>query len=206
MPGAIEKSCRSGKNLALAALALLPMPAMADIERGCTALDRGDFQAARKQWEPLAQRGHAQSQFRLGCLYTFGQGVPEDHVLALRLFRRAAEPGDADAQNNLGGMNAEGVGVAADQVEAYMWFELAASTGHETAIRSRAYPAEGMSAAQVAQADTRARSWRAAHPEAGRLRGSGAASRGGRRLYGQSRGHASATGAPTRSRAHHGKE
>jgi TPR repeat protein len=64
-----------------------------------------------------------------GCLYTFGQGVPEDHALALRLFRLAAEQGDADAQNNLGGMYAEGLGVAADAVEAYMWFELAASAG-----------------------------------------------------------------------------
>jgi hypothetical protein len=44
-----------------------------------------------------------------------------------------------------------------------MWFELAASTGQETAIRNRAYLAEGMSAAEIAQAEARARSWRAAH-------------------------------------------
>jgi TPR repeat protein len=88
--------------------------------------------------------------------------VPEDHALALRLFRLAAEQGDADAQNNLRGMYAEGLGVAADPVEAYMWFELAASAGHETAIRNRGYLAEGMSAAKIDDA-ARARSWRAAH-------------------------------------------
>jgi TPR repeat protein len=60
-------------------------------------------------------------------------------------------------------MHAEGLGVAADAVEAYMWFELAANTGHETAIRNRAYLAEGMSAAKIAQAEARARSWRAVH-------------------------------------------
>jgi uncharacterized protein len=138
--------------------------AFADFDTGCAAFDRGDYQTARKEWEPLAQEGHAEAQFRLGCLYTFGQGVPEDHALALRLFRLAAEQGDADAQNNLGGMYAEGLGVAADQVEAYMWFELAASAGHETAIRNRAYLAEAMSAAQIARAEDLARKWRAARP------------------------------------------
>jgi uncharacterized protein len=128
------------------------------------AFDHGDFQTAGKEWAPLAEKGHAQAQFRLGCLYTFGQGVPEDHAFALRLFRLAAEQGDADAQNNLGGMYAEGLGVAADQIEAYMWFELAAGAGHETAIRNRAYIAEGMSAPQIAEAEARARSWRRAPP------------------------------------------
>lgn len=149
----------------LVALALLATrAALADFDTGCAAFDRGDYQTARKEWEPLAQEGHAQAQFRLGCLYTFGQGVPEDHALALRLFRLAAEQGDADAQNNLGGMYAEGLGVAPDQVAAYMWFELAASAGHETAIRNRAYLAEAMSAAQIARAKVRAGEWRAAHP------------------------------------------
>jgi hypothetical protein len=151
--------------LLLCALVLLgPWAALADFDSGCAAFDRGDFQTARKEWEPLAADGHAQAQFRLGCLYTFGHGVPEDHALALRLFRLAAEQGDADAQNNLGGMYAEGLGVDADPVEAYMWFELAANAGHETAIRNRAYLAAAMSAEQVATAEARARSWRGAHP------------------------------------------
>lgn len=152
------------RTLLLPVLVLLAMrPALADFDSGCAAFDRGDFQAARKEWQPLAEEGHAQSQFRLGCLYTFGQGVREDQALALRLFRLAAEQGDADAQNNLGGMYAEGLGVTADQVEAYMWFDLAASTGHETAIKNRGYLADRMSAAQIAEAEARARSWRAAH-------------------------------------------
>ena len=145
-------------------LLLVARAALADFDTGCAAFDRGDYQTARKEWEPLAHEGHAQAQFRLGCLYTFGQGIPEDHALALRLFRLAAEQGDADAQNNLGGLYAEGLGVAADQVEAYMWFELAASAGHETAIRDRALLAEAMGAVQIARAEARARTWRAAHP------------------------------------------
>jgi hypothetical protein len=141
----------------------LPAPALADFESGCTAFERGDYEAARREWEPLVQQGHAPAQFRLGCLYTFGQGVPEDHAMALRLYRMAAEQGEADAQNNLGGLYAEGLGVEADLVQAYMWFALAGAAGHEMAARNRAYLADGMTAAQIAAAEALAEDWRARH-------------------------------------------
>lgn len=145
-------------------LLLSIMPAHADFETGCAAFERGDYAAARDAWEPLAAQGHAQAQFRLGCLYTFGQGVPEDLELALRLYRLAAEQGDADAQNNLGGMYAEGLGVELDLVEAYTWFELAAAQGHELARRNLEFIAPSLGPEQIADAEQRVRAWRAAHP------------------------------------------
>jgi uncharacterized protein len=142
---------------------LLSTAALADFQSGCAAFDRGDYAAAREQWAPLAKQGDARAQFRLGCLYAFGQGVPEDHAFALRLYRLAAAQGDADAQNNLGGMYAQGMGVAADPVEAYMWFELAAEQGHEMARRNQAFIARSMSKEQIAAAQGRAQDWRARH-------------------------------------------
>ena len=136
---------------------------LADFDSGCDAYDRGDYAAARREWAPLAEQGHAQAQFRLGCLYAFGQGVPEDQELALRLFRLAAEQGDADAQNNLGGMYAEGLGVPTDMVQAYMWLELAAAGGHPLARSNRAYLAQAMTPAQIAAAQRLAQDWRASH-------------------------------------------
>jgi uncharacterized protein len=57
------------RTLLIAALVLLAMrPGLADFDRGCAAFERGDFQAARKEWEPLAKGGDAPAQFRLGCL------------------------------------------------------------------------------------------------------------------------------------------
>jgi TPR repeat protein len=142
---------------------ITPPLAQADFESGCAAFAQGDYAAARDDWTPLAAEGHAQAQFRLGCLYTFGQGVPEDLGMALRLYRLAAEQGDTDAQNNLGGMYAEGLGIAADPVEAYMWLELAAAGGHATARRNRAFLAETLSEAQIDAARERAREWQSAH-------------------------------------------
>jgi uncharacterized protein len=137
--------------------------ALADFQSGCQAFDRGDYAEAREQWAPLAEQGHAQAQFRLGCLYAFGQGVPVDHALALRLYRLAAEQGDADAQNNLGAMYAEGMGIAADPVEAYMWFELAAAGGHAMARGNRAFIADTMTPLQIAAAKRLAQDWRTSH-------------------------------------------
>jgi uncharacterized protein len=143
-------------------LAVLSAGALsADFESDCAAFERGDYEEAREAWAPLAEQGHAQAQFRLGCLYAFGQGVPEDYAMALRLYRLAAEQGDADAQNNLGGMYAEGLGVQPDRVQAYKWFEIAATTGHAVAISNRAYVAERMTADQIAEAEAMAREWRA---------------------------------------------
>lgn len=146
----------------LAVALLVASPAAADFESGCAAFERGDYRAAREAWQPLAEEGSARAQFRLGCLYTFGQGVPEDHAMALRLYRLAAEQGDADAQNNLGGVYAEGLGVEADAVRAYMWFTLAASAGHELATRNREFVAKNMSPEQIADAEALAREWQAA--------------------------------------------
>jgi uncharacterized protein len=142
---------------------LLASEARADFDSGCAAFERGDFGAAREQWAPLAEQGHPQAQFRLGCLYTFGQGVPQDYAMALRLYRLAAEQGDADALNNLGGMYAEGLGVRADPVEAYMWFDLAAGQGHEMASRNRDFIAASLSVDQIATAKARVQEWRAMH-------------------------------------------
>jgi uncharacterized protein len=140
--------------------------AAADFDTGCAAFDRGDYRAAREEWAPLAKEGHAKARFRLGCLYTFGQGGPEDHEMALRLFRLAADQGDLDAQNNLGGMYAEGLGVEPDLIQAYMWFELAAGRGHEMAKSNRAFIAERMSAEQIDEAEDLAAEWRKQHAEA----------------------------------------
>jgi TPR repeat protein len=137
----------------------------ADFEAGCDAFEQGDFAAALEQWRPLAEQGHAQAQYRVGCMHAYGLGLPQDHERALGLFRQAAEQGDPDAQNNLGGMYAEGLGVEPDLIQAYMWFELAAGRGHEMAKSNRVFIGERMSAEQIADAEHLAAEWRNSMPK-----------------------------------------
>jgi uncharacterized protein len=150
-------------RLAVGLVLLSTSPALADFQAGCSAFDRGDYAAAREQWAPLADQGDPKAQFRLGCLYAFGQGVSKDYAFAFRLYRLAAEQGDADAQNNLGGMYAEGMGVSPDPVQAYMWFDLAAEHGHEMALKNLAFIARSMNPEQITAARGLADRWRAEH-------------------------------------------
>jgi hypothetical protein len=74
-------------------------------------------------------QGSAVAQINLGIMYANGEGVPQDYVEAVRLYRLATDQGAAEAQYNLGIMYANGNGVPEDDVEAARWFRLAADQG-----------------------------------------------------------------------------
>lgn len=77
----------------------------------------------------LAMGGDPEAQFRLGGLYARGEGVDQDHEVAVLWWRRAAAQGLADAQSELGTAYAEGRGVEQDPVQAVQWFAQAAAQG-----------------------------------------------------------------------------
>ena len=73
-----------------------------------------------------------------GVKYDLGNGVPEDDIEAVKLYRLAADQGDANAQFNLGVMYAKGQGVPEDDKEAIRWYRLAARQGHADAEQNLA--------------------------------------------------------------------
>lgn len=79
--------------------------------------------------ERKALDGDAESQFRLGNLYSDGEGVPKDDAKAVEWYREAADHGYAKAQNNLGVMYLLGQGVPRDLTKAGEWFRKAAEQG-----------------------------------------------------------------------------
>lgn len=60
----------------------------------------GEWQAAVLYCE-ASRLGSAEGQYRLGMLYAFGKGVPENRALAASLFSLAATQGHAEAQKML---------------------------------------------------------------------------------------------------------
>ena len=76
-----------------------------------------------------AEQGDAESQFRLGSMYSKGQGVPKDYIEAVRWYRKSAEQGYAKAEYNLSGMYREGQGVPQDYALAERWCRKAAEQG-----------------------------------------------------------------------------
>ena len=70
----------------------------ADYQTGSGAYERGDFATALREWNPLAEQGHALAENNLGVMYYNGQGVPQDYKAAVKWYTLAAKQGSVDAQ------------------------------------------------------------------------------------------------------------
>jgi TPR repeat protein len=134
--------------------------AYAGLDEGKAVHDAGDYVTAYSELKPLAEQGDAEAQRRLGWIFDFGEGVPQDYAEAMKWYRRAADQGDANAQFHMGVMYADGKGVPKDLVQAHMWFNLAGARGLAAARGFREQAAEKMTPAQIAEAQRLAREWR----------------------------------------------
>lgn len=95
--------------------------------------EEGKPEDAAKWFEKSAELGHPSGQYDLGCLYFYGNGVPEDKAKAVELFRLAAEQGYDRAQYNLGICYFRGIVVPKSIDEAVRWMQKAAEQGDEKA-------------------------------------------------------------------------
>jgi TPR repeat protein len=71
--------------------------------------------------------------FDLGVRYRKGEGMPQDHRKAARLFRLAADKGHAQAQFYTAVCYAKGQGVLQNHSEVARYYRLAADQGHADA-------------------------------------------------------------------------
>ncbi|HEY8595063.1 MAG TPA: SEL1-like repeat protein, partial [Devosiaceae bacterium] len=85
-----------------------------------------------------AASGDARAQFEIGAIYTEGQVVARDYVLASQWYERAAKQGFAPAQYRLGSLYEHGDGVDKDLAKASHWYELAAEAGNRMAMHNLA--------------------------------------------------------------------
>lgn len=126
------------------------------LEAADDAYARGDFIAARKLWEPLAERGAVDAQLGLANLFERGLGVRKDPGAAVKWYRKAAQQGSGNAFYVLGDLFASGDMLERDLVSAHMWFSLAAQQlGGEdaaAAVSERDKLTDQMSPAEIALA------------------------------------------------------
>ena len=103
--------------------------AVAGLDEGYAALSRKDYVTAANEYRPLAERGTPEAQYRIGRMYEFGNGYPQDKAQGIAWVRKAAAQGHIDAQQELGVVYATGDGVKQDDVQAVAWFRKAAEQG-----------------------------------------------------------------------------
>ena len=109
------------------------MPTWTILGGGYQSYLKGDYEAAYREWLPLAELGDAEAQYNLGVLYDEGAGVEQDLATAVSWYQKAASQGFIDAQSNLGMMYYHGHGVERDYRAAAQWFRQAADQGDEEA-------------------------------------------------------------------------
>ena len=107
--------------------------AVAGLKEGYAALSKKDYVTAANEYRPLAERGDAEAQYRIGRMYEFGNGYPQDKAQGIAWIRKAAAQGHVDAEQELGVVYATGDGVTQDDVQAVAWFRKAAEQGDATA-------------------------------------------------------------------------
>ena len=112
--------------------------------RGYKAAKDGDYQTALDLWLPMAKKGDAEAQFRIGFLNEQGQGEPHNIEQAVRLYARAAAQGHWRGRSRLKEMARNGIAITQfylgenhitgfannrDGRKAQIWFERAALQG-----------------------------------------------------------------------------
>ncbi len=118
--------------LAIAAV-LCCSAAVAGLTEGLDALRKNDYATAVKELRPLAERGDAEAQYRIGLMYEFGKGYPQDKAQGIVWFKKSAAQNNTAAQHELGVIYATGDGVKQDDAQAVTWFQKAATLGNASA-------------------------------------------------------------------------
>ncbi|ABK18247.1 tetratricopeptide repeat protein [Syntrophobacter fumaroxidans] len=140
--------CR-GRRFIAALLFLICVPVLLiEPGQGLSMPDSGENDAERvKAVEARAEKGEPSAQFRLGEMYEYGEGVPENAALAFQWYSVSAEQGYAEAQYALGACYELGEGTDKNEMLAFQWYGKAAEQGHAQAqfeVGSRYYAGEGV--------------------------------------------------------------
>lgn len=96
---------------------------------GISAFEAKNFAQALALLGPLAERGDAESQYRLAIMYQNGLGVVRNELLAMKWMVAAANQDLPMAQHGLGFMYMEGDCVGRNAAKAVEWFGRAAAQG-----------------------------------------------------------------------------
>jgi uncharacterized protein len=111
------------------------------------AYQRGDYATAMLIFKPLADRGDAVAQCKVGLMYFHGEGASQDYGEAVKWFHKAADQGNAVAQFNLGVMYRNGQGVSQNYAQSFQWYQSAADQGNleaQMAVASMYHAGQGV--------------------------------------------------------------
>ena len=108
-------------------------------EQGNKLYDQGRYKDAARDYEAAAGLGYPDGMNSLGLLYLNGEGVAQDYLRAVELFRQTADRNNQYGWWNLGRCYANGWGVEKSETEAFRAYLHAAELGHSGARNQVGY-------------------------------------------------------------------
>ncbi|MBT3724012.1 MAG: sel1 repeat family protein [Gammaproteobacteria bacterium] len=106
----------------------------ANFDIGLEAASNGDWDTALKEWLPLAEKGNADVQVRVGLYYNFGYGGGKiNYLAAVNWYQRAVKNGNVAAKFWLGTMLEKGHGIDKDLEKAFDLYTESANKGFNLA-------------------------------------------------------------------------
>jgi tetratricopeptide (TPR) repeat protein len=114
-------------------LQIAPIATSDMLAKGDAASAAQQYDQARDWYRRAAERGNATAEDRIGEMYQFARGVPEDMGQAMNWYRKAADQGDAVGETSVGLLYGNGWGVHQDYGQALIWYRKAANQGYAIA-------------------------------------------------------------------------
>jgi TPR repeat protein len=143
--------------------------------RGVRWYDRGRYDLAAQNWDPLVAQGDCDAEYWVGVLYFTGQAKPQDNNEAIRLWKKAANANHPKAQAAMGDLyyqnksytfhDCADCGIEKDYVQAYVWYKLMEKSARYDGEKKYASEILGkmieeMNEEQIIKADEIASNWK----------------------------------------------
>ena len=101
-----------------------------DFDRALDAANKGDYETARKLWQPLADQGHSLAEYNIGYMNYHGHGGAKNYKEAIKWYTISALHGNNVARYTLGLIYESGNITVKDYKLAAAWYQLAAKEGY----------------------------------------------------------------------------
>ena len=95
----------------------------------CLVLPASSSAGEMEKLSQMAEKGHAEAQFKLGRAFYAGKGSHRNPEQAALWYEKAAQQGHPEAQRALGAMYESGKGITKQPEKAVYWYEKAAAQG-----------------------------------------------------------------------------
>ena len=131
----------------------------ADFEGAWKAYQRGQYNAAVREFLWCAEKGDDLCQLYLGDIYYYGHGTVVRRDRATYWYHKSAKQKNGTAARRLFALYSRTLSVPGNNVKAYMWFKIAQILGQNVSAKREIRLTAGMTPNEIDEAQRLAAEW-----------------------------------------------